>query len=233
MTTYYKAVRPDGTDFRTGTIDYAAALASGGTVKHPHPGDPLTGGAEGYLSAATVATDCTGMLWPCRLFEVEPVGVQWVPDAYGLPHKVACHALKVVRELPAHEALGPQGEHVVELIERVDALTLADARRVYSVRAAASTIGYVAAMAAAIHAATHAAGRAAESAAINAALNAARRAAKGAARDAAWEVARALAVRDLIGQYGFTREHYDTLTGPWRQVIGPIHPDDEPIGPDL
>jgi hypothetical protein len=26
MTTYYKCTRPDGTDFTTGTIDYAAAL---------------------------------------------------------------------------------------------------------------------------------------------------------------------------------------------------------------
>lgn len=27
-------------------------------------------------------------------------------------------------------------------------------------------------------------------------------------------------------KHGFTREHYDTLTGPWRQVIGPVHPED-------
>jgi hypothetical protein len=49
MTTYYKATRPDGTDFRTGTIDYAAALASGEVIHHPVetmvPNDPAT-----YLS---------------------------------------------------------------------------------------------------------------------------------------------------------------------------------------
>lgn len=41
-----------------------------------------------------------------------------------------------------------------------------------------------------------------------------------AARDAAL----ALVVRDLI-----SKEHYDLLTGPWAQVIGPAHPDDENI----
>ena len=38
--------------------------------------------------------------------------------------------------------------------------------------------------------------------------------------------ATALAVRDLIGQHGFTQAHYDTLTGPWATVIGKVHPDD-------
>jgi len=37
---------------------------------------------------------------------------------------------------------------------------------------------------------------------------------------------RALFVRDLISDAGFTRTDYDTLTGPWRRVIGTIHPDD-------
>lgn len=32
--TYYKATRPDGTDFRTGTIDYAAALRTGEIIRH-------------------------------------------------------------------------------------------------------------------------------------------------------------------------------------------------------
>ena len=30
----------------------------------------------------------------------------------------------------------------------------------------------------------------------------------------------ALLVRDLIGQHGFTQEHYDTLVGPWESVMG-------------
>ena len=72
-----------------------------------------------------------------------------------------------------------------------------------------------------------------EAKAINAAWDAAWGAARGAARDAAWgaawDAARAIVVRDLIGTHGFTQAHYDTLTGPWRKVIGPVHPDDAPL----
>jgi len=50
-------------------------------------------------------------------------------------------------------------------------------------------------------------------------------AARDSARDSAW----ALVVRDLIGRHGFAQEHYDTLTLPWRRVIGPLHPDDEEV----
>lgn len=44
--------------------------------------------------------------------------------------------------------------------------------------------------------------------------------------DSARAAALALSVRDLIGEHGFTQEHYDTLTKPWRVVIGVPHPDD-------
>ena len=50
----------------------------------------------------------------------------------------------------------------------------------------------------------------------------------GAALDDAWDAVRdaagALVVRDLIAT-----DHYDILTRPWREVIGPIHPDDPDI----
>ena len=54
-------------------------------------------------------------------------------------------------------------------------------------------------------------------------------AARYAAVAAAWDAAGALAMRDLIGQHGFTQAHYDLLTGPWRTVIGPVHPDDAEV----
>lgn len=34
---------------------------------------------------------------------------------------------------------------------------------------------------------------------------------------------------DLIGEHGFTQDHYDTLTGPWRKTIGQLHADDEAL----
>ena len=74
-----------------------------------------------------------------------------------------------------------------------------------------------------------AAGAAAGDAARDAAWDAAWGAAGDDASDVAVNTATTLAVRDLIGQHGLTQGHYDALTRPWRQVIGPLHPDD----PDL
>ena len=30
-----------------------------------------------------------------------------------------------------------------------------------------------------------------------------------------------------FGTNGYTQAHYDLLTGPWRQVMGPLHADDD------
>ena len=67
-----------------------------------------------------------------------------------------------------------------------------------------------------------AAGAAARDAARAAAWAAAWDAAWDAARDAARGATRGAAVHDLIGQHGFTQEHYDLLVGPWESVMGPI-----------
>lgn len=45
--------------------------------------------------------------------------------------------------------------------------------------------------------------------------------APGTVQHGARDAALALVVRDLI-----SKEHYDLLTGPWAQAIGPAHPDD-------
>ncbi len=64
MSSYFKATRPDGTDFYTGTVDYAAALASGVPVE-ASPGPPGGFPGPGWLHLATVPTACVGMSWPC------------------------------------------------------------------------------------------------------------------------------------------------------------------------
>ena len=137
----------------------------GEIVRHPAPG---TEDARGYLSVSVSPTDCTGMKWPCRLFEVEPVEdfLVWEPTP-SLPAKRASHAWRVVRELPAHEALGPNGVEVAAFLELLPTLT----RTQWS---------------------------AARDAAWDAAWVAACDAARVAARDAAWDAAWALVVRDLI-----------------------------------
>ena len=202
----YKATRPDGTDFRTGTINYAKALETGKVLKHPKKrerNDPST-----YFSVSISPTDCTGMEWPCRLFRVEAVGRAIKND--HLENKRCCSSLRVVEELPAHEALGPQGKEVAALIERCRALTYDEARELVA--------AWDAAWGAARDAAHDAAWGAAWAAAWAAAWDAARDAAWGAAWGAAWDAARdaalALTAKDLI-----TPEQFDLLYGPWRKVM--------------
>jgi len=136
------------------------------------------------------------------------------------------------------ETFGPQWEHIVALVRRVTTLTQAEAERLDAARVAARVAAWDAARDAARDAAWDAARDAARDAAGAAAWDAAWDAAGAAARDAAWDAARdatwdaagdaaeALALRDLVGKNGFTQGHYDTLTTPWRTVIGRIHPDD-------
>ena len=218
--TYYKAVRPDGTDFYSGRVAWDRM---GEIVRHLNPGSPDEHDAEGYLSVSVSPTDCTGMEWPCRLFEVEPVeGVPvWEPSP-SLPSKRASHAWRVVRELPAHEALGPNGAEVAAFLDLLPTLTRKqwsaagdaawDAAR-YATWDAARFDARGAARDAAWDAAWNAARYAARDAAWNAARGAARGAARDAARGAAWDAALALLVRDLI-----TTKQFDTLTAPMREA---------------
>ena len=232
--TYWKATRPDGTDFHTGTVDYATALASG----EPVTVAPDSGWDEGtdfpgprWLHMATVPTECVGMSWPCRLFEVEPA------DDRGdhrprHAHKVGATSVRVLREIDAHVALGPQGVQVAALVERCATLTADEVSRLNAARGTVRGVATrdatrgiargtarVAAWDAALYAATPGAAR-----------DAAWDAARCATRDAAGDAAGALVSRDLIGHHpGWDQDAYDLLTGPWRSVIGPVHPDDAPM----
>ena len=144
--TYWKAVREDGTDFYSGTVRWAPEQgdipAEGIAVAHP------TSTAWGedhstHLCASTSPTDCTGFKWPCRLLEMEPVAE--VHEHAG--SKVSALSWRVVRELPAMQALGPQGAAVAALIdglERLDAARDAawDAARVAARDAAVALVAW-------------------------------------------------------------------------------------------
>ena len=135
--TYYKAIRPDGTSFHDPSFRWIpeAGPVEGIVVthRHPHDDDP-----SGWLSVATVPTDCTGMVWPCRLMEVEPVeGHPVTAPRENLPNKRAASAWLVVRELPATDALGPQGAEVAAILDRTSRLTGDEARRLAATRNAA------------------------------------------------------------------------------------------------
>lgn len=205
--TYYKATGPEGTDFRTGTIDYAAALVSGEVIRHPARSvrnEPAT-----YLSVSVEPADCTGFRWPCRLFRVEPVG-RVMAKLDVSPNKRAVSALRVVEELPAYMALGPNGEAVVAFIEPCRSLTPAQGRKLAAAWAAAGAAAWTAAWTAARTAAWTAAWAAAWTAAGTGAGDAAGMAAGPGAELAAWHAAKAIVVRDLI-----TSEEYAIITRPF------------------
>lgn len=231
---YYKAVRPDGTDFYTGTVDYAGICGTDQTlpVLPTVPGDgwdedcggPVCCTDEVYHASTSKADTLIGGDWPCRLFEVEGEAVAEEGTKRGF------YTLKVLRELPAHEALGPNGEAVVALIEKAKTLTAEqvnkpyvprdvarDAARdvaVYTARVAARDAARCAAMDAVWRAARAATGCAVRGATEDAAWRAVRTAAWRAARGAARDAAQALTVKDLIPVSMF-----DELYGPWASVM--------------
>jgi hypothetical protein len=220
--TYYKAVRPDGTSFNDPSFRWVPGSGEVAdiVVKHPqaHKDD-----ASGYLSVATVPTDCTGMRWPARLLIVEPVeGFEvFTPDACSLPNKRAAHAWRVVEERTASDLLGPQSGDVLEVLESFKTATPSRWRAARDVaRNAARDVAWVAAWDAARYAARDAGRGAARDAAWDAAQAAAWGAGRDAARDAAWGAARgvgALILRDLVGTAdGWDAEAYNALTAPLR-----------------
>ena len=194
MTTYFKAVRPDGTDFWSGTVQWlpkTRPLGRTRIVRHPTSTVAVRGEHGTSFAVSTDPTRLPGAGWPLRLCEVEPLDGAAVIETDQ--YKRQAVAWRVVREIEPHLRFGPMGVHVASLIERARTLTLDEAL------------------------------------ALGTAWEAAWDAAWFAAREAAREAAIALTIRDLVGQHGFTKQHYDTLTMPWRSVIGRIHPDDAEV----
>jgi hypothetical protein len=207
--TYYKATRTDATSF----YDQTTKWRVGRIVRHPNP-DPSKGLCSSGLLHISDAPGETliGGRWPCRLFEVEPRSELVGPK----DHKWGATAVKVLRELPAWQSLGPNGEAVAAHIERCRTITPEQAQRLGAARDAARDAAWYAARDAAWYAKS----------------GAARDAAWYAASDAAWYAAsgaaRALVARDLI-----TPEQFDTLYGPWASVMTPsnretLNPPEEP-----
>lgn len=130
-TVYYKATRPDRTDFWTGTVLYAVGeTVSVSLAQRKLPAECCTGAV---LHAATVPTETLSGegLWPCRLFEVTG------RPAAEKGHKRGFRQVTVLREIDAHLALGPQGREVASLIKQVRALTTPTLNRLSAARYAA------------------------------------------------------------------------------------------------
>ena len=126
--TYFKAVRPDGTDFYSGTVQWAPTqgeIPEGGIVVTHPTSMAWEEGHSTHLCASAAPADCTGFSWPCRLLEVEPVGEVY----HHADSKRSALSWRVVRELPAVEALGPQGAAVAALVDGLERRSAATAAR--------------------------------------------------------------------------------------------------------
>lgn len=117
---------------------------------------------------------------------------------------------------------GPQGIEVVELIAKAGALT--DSERVALENEDNTSTLSVAVNA--VKGALRIAGRLGQA---TRASDTAFDVAGGNAADIADLTAVALSGRDLIGTRGFTREHYDALTLPWRRCVGAIYDGDAAV----
>ena len=115
------------------------------------------------------------------------------------------------------EMFGPQGVHVVALIERARHLTPDEASALGAARDAALDVTWGAVLDATLDAVD----ASARDAALDAAWDAVWNTALDASWDAALDAALGLVARDLI-----STERYNTLTRPWASVIGKVHPDD-------
>lgn len=238
---FFKAVRPDGTDFHSGETRWLPADGTpipdnGWLVEHPHPGEFGDSWAQGYLSVSVLPTDCTGFEWPGRLLVVESVSPFWTPED-ALPTERAAHAWRVVSELEPWRLFGPQGRTVVAIIDRAEHLTVAEIEDLATAWDAARD----AARAAARDAAWRAAQDSARDAAWDAAEDAAPDAVWRVAQDAAWLAARSAAWRAALGAAlgaaqdsaqdavlgalvadVVTPDTLRCLVDPWESVIGAV-----------
>lgn len=82
--TYWKAVRPDGTDFWTGTVRWLpkTPLKRPHTVRHPSSTCAVREDHSTSLAVSTDPTNLPGALWPMRLCRVEQVEDIIITDAY-------------------------------------------------------------------------------------------------------------------------------------------------------
>lgn len=215
MTEYYKAFRPDGTDFATGTTKPRKGRWM------PRIEGDLVMCRRGYHVADAPAETLIGGRWPCKLARVEVPEGEWQREG----HKLLVPTYRVVEWLPSWQALGPNGQEVVALIVRAGRLTAAELRSLAAAGDAAAgatrKAARIAAWSAAVDAARDAAWRAAVDAVGHAVWNAVEDAVANAVANAVWnavwnameDVVLALLARDLI-----TTEQFETLYGPWRKA---------------
>ncbi len=139
MRTYYKALRPDGTDFATGKTRPVLGEWM------PKIKGELIVCQRGYHVADAAAETLIGGSWPCKLYRVEAKVFDRSQSFKGDHlHKGVCRTYRLVEELPSWQVFGPNGEAVVALVEQARTLTPEDATRLAAAGSAAWSAAWAA-----------------------------------------------------------------------------------------
>ena len=81
-----------------------------------------------FINVFASATETLFGLQPWRLLEVAPIGATVRVSCPGHPYWFGVRALRVLREAPAWQALGPQGKAVLDLVMQAYDITTSQAR---------------------------------------------------------------------------------------------------------
>jgi hypothetical protein len=107
MSRYFKCTRPDGTDFRTGTVNYAAALASGEPIEAldaaPANGQVCGHGLHVSPTARQTVQFASGSVRPWRWFEVMVRNADVIEQD---SEKLRVRRLRVVKEISLTDIFG-------------------------------------------------------------------------------------------------------------------------------
>ena len=225
----FKATRLDGTDFRTGMVQWAPPPDHDGPWVVRHPGierykkgftsnkpDPESYSAANYLSASVTPHALPGSDWPMRLFKVRAIGRTGRSTEYL--EKVAALEYEVVAEIDSSIRFGPQGAQVALLLAQWKDWRYPRTNMISDFARDDRVVG--------ANQGIHPIAERVNRALANDGLTEPRRQATSGDQIAyVTEVDRAvsaLMARHLIGS-GISQRDYDVMTAPWRMVYGPMH----------
>lgn len=156
-------------------------------------------------------------------------GTDWNDDECRTVEQVMQHlqSTPAITDDELCSVFGPQWRELVALIRRAAVITQEEAERIHATCPSARTASWTASRIASMSASRIESWTASRIALRIALRSALRIESRIAATYAATNASAALVVRDVIGQHGFTQQHYDTLTRPWRTFVGKLHPEDK------
>lgn len=119
MSTYFKAVRPEGTTFHDATFRWVPEDGdpTGTVVRHPSTSTEIL--PAHLLTTSTEVAERTGFRWPARLLTVTPGDDVHAATHHVKPHEAMSREWRVTGEIPAWNAFGPNGKAVTDFVGSV------------------------------------------------------------------------------------------------------------------